>query len=117
VEALAQVGLRLDGVIVNRALPQDAFGPAVLPPPLPVALGPQLERRVRRAFEDFQRLAARERATLAPLLAIARAPIVAEVPLLAAAPAALDELVALGRHLLGSGPAGAGEPMRGQGLA
>jgi anion-transporting ArsA/GET3 family ATPase len=114
VRALAQVELRLEGVIVNRALRQAEFGPDVVPPPLPVALGAQLERRVRRTFEDLQRLAARERATLAPLLEIAGAPIVAEVPLLAAAPAALDELVALGAHLTGGGLGGT-EPLRGHG--
>ena len=36
---------------------------------------------------------------------IARAPIVAEVPLLAAAPGSLDDLVALGCHLLPDAPA------------
>ena len=84
---------------------------------LPAALGAQLEHRLRRTFEDLQMLAARERATLAPLLASAGAPIVAEVPLLAAAPAALDELVALGRHLTSGDIAAATEPARGRGLA
>jgi len=116
VTALAEVELRLDGVIVNRALPRAEFGPDVVAPPLSVALGTPLERRVRRTFEDLQRLAARERATLAPLLAIARAPIVAEVPLLAAPPAALDELVALGRHLTSPAGATGTEPLRGHGL-
>jgi len=113
VTALAEVDLRLDGVVVNRALSQAEFGPDVVPPPLPVALDPALERRLRRTFEDLQRLARRERETLAPLLALAGAPIVAEVPLLTAAPAALDELIALGRWLV---PAACGEPARGRGL-
>lgn len=114
-EALARVELRIDGVVVNRALPQALFGPDVVTGPLPVELGAQLEGRLRRSFENLRTLAARERATLAPLLATARAPIVAEVPLLASAPAALDELEALGRHLMpGVGP-GAAEPSRGQG--
>jgi len=117
VEALGRVQLRLDGVIVNRALPQAAFGTDVAVPPLPAALGAQLEHRLRRTFEDLQMLAARERATLAPLLASAGAPIVAEVPLLAAPPAALDELVALGRHLTSGDIAAATEPARGRGLA
>jgi anion-transporting ArsA/GET3 family ATPase len=117
VEALGRVQLRLDGVIVNRALPQAAFGTDVAVPPLPAALGAQLEHRLRRTFQDLQTLAARERATLAPLLASAGAPIVAEVPLLAAAPAALDELVALGRHLTSGDIAAATEPARGRGLA
>ncbi len=113
VTALAGVDLRLDGVVVNRALSQAEFGPDVVPPPLPVPLDPALERRLRRTFEDLQRLARRERETLAPLLALAGAPIVAEVPLLTAAPAALDELIALGRWLV---PAAGGEPARGRGL-
>jgi hypothetical protein len=53
----------------------------------------------------LQRLSERQQATLAPLLAVARAPIVAEVPLLAAAPGSLDDLVALGCHLLPDAPA------------
>src|SRR5258705_1476679 len=39
-EALRRVGLRIDGVIVNRALPQGLFGPDVPAPPLPIALRP-----------------------------------------------------------------------------
>jgi anion-transporting ArsA/GET3 family ATPase len=112
VKALREVDLRLAGVIVNRALSQAELGPDVVPPPLPVALDPGLERRLRRTFEDLQRLARRERATLAPLLALAGAPILAEVPLLTAAPAALDELIALGRWLV---PAASREPARGRG--
>jgi anion-transporting ArsA/GET3 family ATPase len=115
VTALTEVDLRLDGVVVNRALSQAEFGSAVVPPPLAVGLDPALDRRVRRTFEDLQRLAARERATLAPLLAMAGAPILAEVPLLTAAPAALDELIALGRWLMAT-PAPYGEPARGRGL-
>jgi anion-transporting ArsA/GET3 family ATPase len=99
-DALARVGLRIDGVIVNRALPQAAFGAHVSEPPLPVALGAPLEHRLRRSFEDLQLLAARQQATLAPLLATARAGVLAEVPLLSTAPASLDELAALGRHLV-----------------
>jgi anion-transporting ArsA/GET3 family ATPase len=112
VTALAEVELRLAGVVVNRALSQAALGPDVVPAPLPVALDPAIERRLRRTFEDLQRLARRERATLAPLLTLAGAPILAEVPLLTAAPAALDELIALGRWLV---PAASGEPARGRG--
>jgi len=113
VTALAEVELRLDGVVVNRALSQAEFGVDVVPPTLPVALDAALERRLRRTFEDLQRLARRERATLAPLLALTGAPILAEVPLLTAAPATLDELVALGRWLA---PAACGQPVRGRGL-
>jgi len=97
--ALRAVGLRIDGVIVNRALPQATFGPDVVAPPLPASVAPPLEHRLRRCYDDLQLLAARQRATLAPLLATAGAPVIAEVPLLATAPASLDELVAFGRHL------------------
>jgi anion-transporting ArsA/GET3 family ATPase len=116
-EALAGVALRIDGVIVNRVLPQREYGPAVVEPPLPVALGAPLEDRLARNFEDLQALAARQQATLAPLLASAGAPVVAEVPLLASAPASLDELADLGRHLVPPGPATTARPTRGHGAA
>jgi anion-transporting ArsA/GET3 family ATPase len=116
-EALGRVALRIDGVIVNRALPHGVFGADVPEPALPVALDPVLVGRLRRSFGDLQTLAARQRATLAPLLATAGAPIVAEVPLLATAPASLDELVAFGRHLVPAEPATAFEPTRGRGRA
>jgi anion-transporting ArsA/GET3 family ATPase len=112
--ALARVGLRIDGVVVNRALAQTVFGDGVAEPPLPAALGAPLEARLRRGFEDLQTFARRQRATLAPLLATARAPVVAEVPLLATAPASLDELTALGRLLV---PEPAPAPARGHGAA
>jgi anion-transporting ArsA/GET3 family ATPase len=115
--ALGRVGLRIDGVVVNRALPQALFGADVAVPPLPVDVGAQLEGRLRRSFENLRTLAARERATLAPLLATARAPIVAEVPLMPSAPAALDELEALGRHLTPGMAAPGTEPSRGHGRA
>src|SRR5262249_3556511 len=116
VRALAQVGLRIDGVIVNRALSQTTFGPDVAEPPLPPGLSTGLEQRLRRGFHDLRTLAARQLATLAPLLATSRAPIVAEVPLLATAPASLDELAALGRRLVPT-PRGDGTAARGHGAA
>jgi anion-transporting ArsA/GET3 family ATPase len=97
--ALARATLRIDGVIVNRALPQATFGAGVVEPPLPLALDAALEHRLRRSFEDLRTLAARQQATLTPLLATARAPIVAEVPLLATAPSSIDDLIELGQHL------------------
>jgi anion-transporting ArsA/GET3 family ATPase len=112
--ALGRVGLRIDGVVVNRALAQAVFGDGVAEPPLPVALGAPLEARLRRGFEDLQAFARRQRETLAPLLETARAPVVAEVPLLATAPASLDELEALGRLLV---PEPAAGPARGHGAA
>lgn len=99
-DALRRVELRIDGVIVNRALPHAVFGADIVEPPLPVALDPPLVHRLRRSFDDLRTLAARQRATLAPLLTTAGAPIVAEVPLLTTAPASLEELAAFGRHLV-----------------
>jgi anion-transporting ArsA/GET3 family ATPase len=113
-EALGRVALRIDGVIVNRALPHAVFGADVAEPPLPVPLDAAIAHRLRRSFEDLRTLAARQRATLAPLLATAGAPIVAEVPLLATAPASLDELVAFGRLLMPPEPASHVEPTRGR---
>lgn len=102
--ALGRVELAIEGVIVNRALPQARFGPDVHAPALAASLPPKLEHRLQRGFEDLRALAARQAATLAPLLATARAPIVAEVPLLAIAPASLDDLATLARHLVGDPP-------------
>jgi len=108
VEALGPVGLRIDGVIVNRALPQARYGSDVDEPPLPIVLPRALADRLRRSFEDLQALAARQAATLAPVLQTARASIVAEVPLFPGAPATLDDLVRLGHHLIPSAAAAEG---------
>jgi anion-transporting ArsA/GET3 family ATPase len=97
--ALAQARLAIAGVVVNRGLPQAVYGQHVVVPPLPAVLPRALQLRLRRGFEDLQDVAARQAATLRPLLAIVRAPILAEVPLLSIAPASLAELAALGRHL------------------
>jgi anion-transporting ArsA/GET3 family ATPase len=97
--ALAQAKLAIAGVVVNRGLPQATYGQHVVIPPLPIVLPRALQLRLRRGFEDLQDVAARQAATLRPLLAIVRAPILAEVPLLSIAPASLAELAALGRHL------------------
>jgi hypothetical protein len=103
-------------VIVNRALPQATYGADVVVPPVPVVLPRALQQRLRHAFEDLQDVAARQAATLRPLLAIVRAPILAEVPLLSIAPASLAELAALGRHLF-SDPGDGLEAARGHGGA
>jgi anion-transporting ArsA/GET3 family ATPase len=97
--ALGAAGLRIEGVIVNRALRQDLYGPAAPEPPFDADVSPTLARRLERVFDDMRTWAARERATLAPLLATAQAPIVAEVPLLPSAPGTLEELIALAAHL------------------
>lgn len=106
--ALGGIGLRVHGVVVNRALPQQVFGPAASAPAPPAGLPPGLGRRLERAFDDMRALAGRQAAVLAPLLATAGAPVVAEVPLLASPPGSLDDLVALGAYL--RPPAPAGEP-------
>jgi anion-transporting ArsA/GET3 family ATPase len=97
--ALGRAKLRIDGVVVNRALPQATFGAGVVEPPLPLTLDAPLEQRLRRSFEDLRTLAARQQATVTPLLATARAPVVAEVPLLATAPSSIDDLIELGQYL------------------
>jgi len=107
VRALGRAGLAIEGVIVNRALPQSLFGSDAAEPPLPAPLGAPLEHRLQRAFEDLQALAERQAATLAPLLATARAPVIAEVPLFPTSPASLEELGELGALLV---PAVAPDP-------
>jgi anion-transporting ArsA/GET3 family ATPase len=97
--ALGDIGLPIHGVIVNRALPQATFG-STAPQPHPVhGISPALAARLARGYADLRTLAARQEASLAPLLAVARAPVVAEIPLLATAPAAVADLDVLGRHL------------------
>jgi len=97
---LAAIDLGIDGVIVNRALPRGVFGPdAPAPPPL-LGVPPALLRRLERSYADLRHFAARQHATLAPLLATARAPLLAEVPFLPTAPGTLAELAELARHLV-----------------
>jgi len=99
VQALAGVRLAVSGVIVNRALPQRRFGSAIAaPPPLP-GLSPALAARLAASFADLRTLAARQEAALVPLFAAGHAPLLAEVPLLPAAPSSLDELAQIGPYL------------------
>jgi anion-transporting ArsA/GET3 family ATPase len=99
VGALGTVGLRVGGIVVNRALPRRLFGSeAPTPPPLegiPVAL----VGRLRRAYKDLRTLAAHQEATLAPLVERAGAAVVGEVPLLSTDPGSLADLAAIGGHL------------------
>jgi len=112
--ALAGVGLAVHGVIVNRALPQHVFGCEV-PAAAPITgLPGALERRLQRSWDDMRALADHQALVLAPLLRIANAPVLAEVPLLASAPGSLDELLALGAHLFPREPASEA-PAHGQG--
>jgi anion-transporting ArsA/GET3 family ATPase len=98
--ALAAIGLPIHGVIVNRALPRPTFGSAAPVPAAPPDLPPALSARLRRGFADLRLLAARQEATLAPLLAVAGAPVVAEVPLLATPPGSIADLHVIARHLV-----------------
>jgi anion-transporting ArsA/GET3 family ATPase len=95
--ALAGIGLRMSGIIVNRGLPPGLLAEAE-PPPLE-GTTPALAGKLRRGYTDLQALATRQRAVLAPLVAGAGAPVVAEVPLLAADPGSIGDLAEIARHL------------------
>jgi anion-transporting ArsA/GET3 family ATPase len=113
VGALGTIGLRVGGIVVNRALPRGLFGKsAPTPPPLDGAL-PQLAARLRRAYRDLSTLAAHQEATLAPLVARAGAPVMGEVPLLSTDPGSLADLAAIAGHLF---PARAEKPAPARGL-
>jgi anion-transporting ArsA/GET3 family ATPase len=99
IRALAAINLPIGGVVVSRTLPRARFGTAAPAPPPLTGVSPALLGRLRAAYTDFRALAARQEAALAPLLAAARAPLVAEVPLLATAPGSLDDLGTLARYL------------------
>lgn len=98
-KALAEIDLGVGGVIVNRALPRALFGPTLRDPGDPDGVPPRLATRLRRSWSELRAVAAREEATLGPLVARARAPVVAEVPLLAANPGSLADLLVVARHL------------------
>ncbi len=111
---LAAIDLAITGVIVNRALPRTVFGPdAPTPAPLP-GVPPALARRLERSYAELRLFASRQQATLAPLLATARAPLLAEVPFLPTAPGTLAELAQLARHLV---PESAEPPAPARGLS
>jgi anion-transporting ArsA/GET3 family ATPase len=114
-KALAAIGLRIDGIVVNRAVPRALFGSAADDPGLPEAVSPSLAARLARSWADLRALAARQEATLAPLVASARAGIVAEVPLLPGDPSSLAGLAAIGRHLFPE-PAATPAPASGVGV-
>lgn len=105
--ALDRIGLRVHGVIVNRRLPSALFGPDATVTPL-VGVAASVERRLRQGWSDLRALAAHQTAVLEPLLRAAHAPIVAELPMLPAAPASLTDLTALGEHLF---PPAGGRPV------
>ena len=97
--ALAEMGLTIDGIVVNRALPLATFGRTAPDPGPPDGASPALAARLARSWADLRALAARQEATLAPLVASAGAPVVAEVPLLPNDPGSLADLAEIGRHL------------------
>jgi len=94
--ALDGIGLRITGIVVNRTLPHAVFA---TDPGVPEGVPPALGARLRRTFHELRALAARQQATLAPLLAAAGAPVLAEVPLLPADPGSLADLARIGAHL------------------
>ena len=97
VEGLAARGLRIGGVIVNRALPQVLFGAGAPDPGAPASIPPALATKLRHAFTELRREATRQQATLAPMLAAAGAPQLVQVPPLETTPvtiAGLEELAA-----------------------
>jgi anion-transporting ArsA/GET3 family ATPase len=99
VEALGGIGLRIEGIVVNRTLRGAVFGSAAPDPGAPEGVPPALAARLARGYRELRTLAARQEDALAPLLAVARAPVVAEVPLLPADPGSLADLALIGAHL------------------
>jgi len=112
--ALAAIGLAITGIIVNRALPRAVFGTAAAEPPALEGVPAALAGRLRRGYADLRLLAARQEATLEPLVARAGAPVVAEVPILPTDPGSLADLTTIGRHLF-PGPPAAAAPASGLG--
>ena len=108
-QALAGLRLPVGGIIVNRMLPRALLAPAG---PLPDGLAAPLMVRLRRAHGELAALAARQEAVLAPLVARAGAPVVAEVPLLAGDLGGLDDVTTIARHLFP--PAATGSPSVGR---
>jgi anion-transporting ArsA/GET3 family ATPase len=100
VRGLGAIGLSIHGIVVNRALARATFGRGAADPGPPEGAAGPLATRLAAGYAELRALAARQEATLAPLVASARAPVLAEVPLLSTAPASLADLAALARHLV-----------------
>ena len=96
-ESLARLGLVVDGVIANRVLPRDLLADA---PAAPDTLPADLQRRLVNVHRELAETAARQQATLAPIVEEADAPLLAELPLLSRPPASVDDLRRLAVHLL-----------------
>jgi anion-transporting ArsA/GET3 family ATPase len=114
VKSLAGIGLSVGGIVVNRALPRHLFGGDAPDPGMPDGAVAPLAARLRRAYGDLRLLAARQETVLAPLVASAGAPVVAEVPLLPMDPGSLADLAVVTRHLFPD-PTHATEPASGLG--
>ena len=96
--ALADVQLRVHGVVVNRVLPRAVYD--VDPAAAPAGVTDALATRLVRGFADLRTLAARQEATLAPLLRTAAAPLLGQVPMMATPPASLADLETIAGCLL-----------------
>jgi anion-transporting ArsA/GET3 family ATPase len=107
VAGLARIDLRIAGIVVNRTLPSTVFGARAPDPGPPEAAAPALATRLARIYTEVRQVAARQEAALAPLVASAGAPIVAEVPLLPVDPGSLADLDLVARHLFPDAPAAA----------
>jgi anion-transporting ArsA/GET3 family ATPase len=101
VQGLGARGLRIGGVIVNRALPQALFGANAPDPGAPAGIPAALAAKLGHSFADLRREAARQQATLAPLLGAAGAPQLVQVPPLATPPVTVAGLEVLAAHLFG----------------
>src|SRR5439155_1156389 len=98
VRALGAIGLSIQGIVVNRALARATFGRGAPDPGLPDGVSGALAARLAASYGELRALGARQEATLAPLVESARAPVLAEVPLLATDPGSLADLAAIPRH-------------------
>ena len=99
VRALGAIGLSIHGIVVNRALARTTFGRGAPDPGLPDGAPGALAARLAASYAELRALGARQEATLAPLVESARAPVLAEVPLLATDPGSLADLAAIARYL------------------
>src|SRR6266566_4543413 len=99
VRALGAIGLSIHGIVVNRALARTTFGRGAPDPGLPDGVPGAFASRLAASYADLRALGGRQEATLAPLVESARAPVLAEVPLLATDPGSLADLAAVARYL------------------
>src|SRR5262249_9872405 len=109
--ALADVQLRVRGVGVNRVLPRAVYDTD--PAEALAGVTDALAARLVRGFADLRTLAARQAATLAPLLRTAAAPLLGQVPMMATPPASLADLETIAGCLL---PEAGTSPVAARGL-